>query len=400
MIFTGFFKPVFLLFPIILIFPCCISAQSNQSPQAAANEANSMAKDAVQRLEAALNGVGNAASRNRRAEVSVSAAPAEETRGGKQPSWVNDPYSVYRRDLFIAAVGSGANRSEAANKALGELIAIFGRSVRSEYTVNTNYTEAVKRGIVKVSESTSVQEKIATAASMYNLIGAETGNVWDSGRGTVYAAAYLDIERTIDVYSGMIIINNQNINMLTAMSSAEKNTFDGYARYKLASQIAGINSNYAAVVKQAGGSTAHLNLKTPESLNLEASNIIRNITINVRVTNDRANRIQDAFVKALGSEGLRTRGNAPLYSLEVNLKTSEPVYPGDEYNYKWFRIEASANLIENSSGQSLFVFPLNERAGHNSPENASNAAYSAVEKTIAEKYAAALREYLASLIPM
>ena len=370
---------ILLIAAVFGLFPDSACAQS-------ADRADAAARDAVRRLEEALG--GNAPPQ----------APAQVIQGGAQPRWVNEPYGVYARDRYIVAVGSGANRSQAEAKALAALTAVFGQSIKSDFSIATMYTEAVNRGVVNVSENTSIRDKITTAASMDNLVGAEIGNVWESGRGTVYAAAYMDRAKTVSIYTDMIIINNRNIELLTTMGSAEKNTLDGYARFRLAAHIAGINANYAAVVSQAGGSTASLNLRSADSLNLEAANIIRNITVTVRVTNDRANRVQDAFARVLSSEGLRTRGNNPPYTLEVHLSASEAAFPGNSYIF--CRIEASANLIENSTGASLLPFSFNDRLGHATYANAEAAAFASAEKIIAERYPAALREYLASLIPL
>jgi hypothetical protein len=182
------------------------------------------------------------------------------------------------------------------------------------------------------------------------------------------------------------------------MTAAEKNTFDGYARYKIAANIAGINSKYSIVVSQTGGSTSSLNMKDADFFNLEAANIIKNITVVVAVNNDRANRIQDAFAKVLSAEGLRTRGNNPLYTLEVKINSSEVTYPGN--NHIFCLMEISANLIEKTTGASLFPFSFDEREGHNTFANAETSAFRSAEKTIEEKYPALLREYFASLMPM
>ena len=391
-------KIFLILFLFSILMPCCVFAQN------AFDTANAMAQDALRRLEEVLSGnnsnntaaAGNTSSRNKRSPASVT-APAEEIRGGKQPEWVDDPYRAYSRELFVAAVGFGPNRNEAASKALAGLVAYFGQSIKSDFTIVTNYSEAQEKGVVMVSESTKINDQIVRAASMENLIGAEIGNIWDSGRGTVYTAAYLDIAMTISIYSDLIVLNNSNINTLVTMNNTEKNTLDGYARYKLAAQIAGINANYTAIITKVGGNTSSLNLKTPESFNIEASNIIKNITVAIHVDNDRVNRIQDAFAKVLGGEGLRTRGNNPVYSLKVDVVTNEVTFPNN--TNKFCRIELSANLIENSSEASLLTFSFNERFGHASYENAEAQVYLNAEKIIAERYKARLKEYLATLIP-
>ena len=349
--------------------------------------------EAVRRLDAALSGNASAVP-----GLNIQQPPiASVTTGGVQPRWVNDPYIAYNRNHFIAAIGSAQNRNQAEARAFAALAAIFGQSIKSEFTVTENYSEAVNKGVVSISQNTRIRDEITTAASMDKLVGAEIGNVWDSGRGTVYVTAYMNKLKTISIYTDMIIINNRNIELLTSMEDARKNTFDGYARFRLAALIAGINSNYAAVISHAGGSVLSLNLRNADSLNIEAVNILRNITITVNVTNDRANRVQDAFAGVLSSEGLRTRGNNPVYSLEVRLNASEATYPGN--NFIFCRIEGSANLIENSTGASLFPFSFNFREGHTSYANAEAMAFSRAEREIKQNYPSALREYLASLAP-
>ena len=314
---------------VLLLLPFTLYAQSPGGVDAAS-------KDAVRRLEDALSGKTGSA---------PAAAPAQVSRGGPEPAWTIDPYTVYSRDRYLAAVGFAANRAEAERKALAALTALFGQSVRSEFSELTRYSEAVSKGIINVSQSTQIQDQVVTAASLDTLIGAETGNVWDDGRGTVYAAAYMDRGKTVAVYSALIQANQQNIAELTNMSPAEKNTLDGYARYSLAALMAGINSQYAKVLSQAGGpdTVASLNLKSADSYSLEAATIVKNTTVQVMVEGDRGNRIRDAFAKVLGGEGLRTRGANPPYALEVNVDMSEVSFPGNAMKY--CRYTVSANLV-------------------------------------------------------
>ncbi|MCL2214294.1 MAG: LPP20 family lipoprotein [Treponema sp.] len=380
------FTVVYLFFSCLLFMPLLAA----QTPE----QADAMAREALQRLEAALG--GNTSS------VSVSsantAAPSLQiTQGGVQPAWVIDPYAAYDRGRYFAAVGSAPNRSQAEARALSALVAIFGQSIQSDFTVAAMYSEAVNNGIVNVSENTDIRDTITRAASMDNLIGAQIGYVWDSGRNAVYAAAYLDKERAVSIYTDLVIFNKNNIALLTNMSNEEKNTFDGLARYRLASQIAKINANYAVIINQSGGSAASLNLNNADYYILEANNIFRNITVTVSVDNDRANRVQNAFAGVLSSEGLRTRGNNPPYILEVFVFTSEVIFP---YNaFKWCLIEVSANLIDNSTGASLFPFGFYLREGHSTYANAESRAYLMAEREISQKFPLVLREYLETVMP-
>jgi hypothetical protein len=342
------------------------------------------AQSAVNRLESLLNN-GN-----------PGGGAVQVSRGGSEPAWVNDPYREYRRDRYIAAVGFAAARGEAEQKALAVLTALFGQSIQAGFTVATVYSEAVSRGAVTVSEDTRIRDTVTTAASMDTLIGAEIGRVWDDGQGTVYAAAYMDREKTAAIYTELINANLQNIDELTAMSAAEKNTFDGYARYKLAAVLAALNAQYAQVISYAAGPSS-LNLKNAASYELEASNIIRSTTVTVDVEGDRANRIRDAFAGVLSAGGLRTRGNNPPYVLEVTVDFSEVTFPNSTVIY--CRAVVGANLIENATGAVLLPFSFTDRVGHLTYAGAEASAVRAVENAIGEKYPALLREYLEGLMP-
>jgi hypothetical protein len=366
-----------------ILIAVCAAALSAQSP----GDAEKAARDAVNRLELLLNGGSRAAP-----------PPVQASRGGSEPAWVTDPYREYGRNRYIAAVGFAATRGEAEKKALAALTAFFGQSVRSDFSAATIYSEAVSRGVLTVSENTQVRDTVVTAASMDTLVGAEIGKVWDDARGTVYAAAYMDREKTAAVYTGLIQANLQNINELTTMSAAEKNTFDGHARYKLAAVMAGINTQYAQIISQAAGTTAaSLNLKNADFYELEASNIIKNTTVTVIVEGDRSNRIRDVFATALSRQGLRTRGNNPPYVLEVTVGFDEVTFPNNSMIY--CRSVVNANLIENETGTALLPFTFTDRVGHTSYAGAENSAVRSIEKTIGEKYPAVLTEYLAGLMP-
>ena len=363
-----------------------------------AGSVDALARDALRRLDEVLNGKAAAASAATQSPAGQNVAPVQSTRGGQEPRWVIDPYTAYPRDLYLAAVGYAPNRAEAEKKALAALTAIFGQSIQADFSAVATYTEAVSKGIVNSSETTNIRDRVSTSTSLDTLVGAEIGSIWDDACGTVYSVAYLDKERAIAVYGNMIRTNLTNIEKLTAMTPAEKNMLDGFARYRLAAIIAGINAKHAGVLAQCGGPTAtSLNLPSVDALNIEASNIIKNVTVIISVKGDRNNRIRDAFTKAISGEGLRTRGNSPPYMLEVNVDLSEAVFPNN--SNKFCRFTVSAELIENSTDSVMFPFSFTDRVGHSTYEGAQAIALLQAEKIIREKYPAVFREYLEGLLP-
>jgi hypothetical protein len=367
---------------LCLIPTCAVYAQPLSNSKAAAD-------DATRRLEEALGG-GSAAGANQ-------AAAVQATRSGTRPRWVDNPYSDYPRNRYIAAVGTGRNRADAEKQAFAALTAFFGQSVKSDYAAAAVYSEAIANGIVSVSENTNVRETIVTAASLDRLIGAAVGNVWEDGSGTVYALAYLEKEMTVFIYTELIRINRENIENLVSMNAARKNTFDGYARYRLAALLSGMNAEYAGIVSLAGDSTAPLNLTSEDTYVLEAADIIRNIAVGFDVKNDSSNRVRDAFAKVISGEGLRTQGNNPLYMLEINIDTDEARFPGNNFIFCCYTM--SANLVEKATGSVILPFNVTDREGHTSYSEARNRAFISMERIINEKYPDAFRKYLTALLP-
>jgi hypothetical protein len=327
--------------------------------------------------------------------VGTNQTPVQASRGDR-PAWVSSPYSVYSRDRYIAAVGSATDRVSAEKRAFAGIAAFFGQSVQSDLAVAAVYSEAVSNGVISVSENTSVREMIVTAASLDTLIGAEIDNVWEDDRGNIFALAFIEKEKAVAIYTELILINQKNIENLTLLNNEEKYTFNGYARYKLAALLAGMNKEYANIVSLSGGSTASLNLTDADDLTFETANIIKNISVGFNVYGDKNNRIRDAFAKILSAEGLRTQGSNSPYTLDINIDMSEAIFPNSGFFFCRYTI--SANLIEKNTGSVLLPFNFTDREGHATYEEAEIRAFSAAEKMIAEKYSSAFREYLAALL--
>jgi hypothetical protein len=213
----------------------------------------------------------------------------------------------------------------------------------------------------------------------------------------VYAAAYVEKEKTVIIYTQLIRINQNNIENLTSMNDAQKNTFDGYARYKLAALLADINAEYANIVSLVGGSTASLNLTGADTLILEMANIIKHISVGFNAKNDSNNRVRDAFAKVLSGEGLRTQGSNPPYILEIDIGMSEAKFTDNDFLY--CRYTLSANLVEKATGAVLFPFNVTDREGHIAYIEAQNRAFVSMEKAVNEEYPDAFRQYLDALLP-
>jgi hypothetical protein len=334
----------------------------------------------------------------------ASGAGSAGERNRPQPVWVSSPdavYNQYDRNVYIAQVGNGADRALAEKDALARLSAYFRQNIQGEQTSSTRYQEAMRNGVVaSYSEDTTLTNTVRTSLELDTLVGAEIGDYWFDGRSVHYAVALMEKAKASVIYAGMIRANQELIQKLTAMTGEEKYTMDGYARYRLAANIADVNSIYGSVLSLAGtGETgiAPDQMEGGASFRLEAANITKNIPVGVQVENDRSSRIASAFSQALGRAGFRTGTRNSPYVLDVKI-SFEPVNLPNQQN-KFVRYVVDANLTDTATGSILLPYNINGREGHLNIPEAENRATTAAERKIGAEYENVLKTYLDELLP-
>jgi hypothetical protein len=399
------------LLPALLLSCVSTPASNTNSGGVSAAEAQAAAQAALDRMD----GRAPAAPANSSPRQSSSAQAAPAAAQGTvvntsrtRPAWVDAVDSVYSRAQYAAVVGHASNREMAERNALANLVAFFGQSIQADQTITNTYQEAVRSGVVAGwTDNTTMQNTIRTSASMDTLLGAEIKEVWHDTRGnTHYAVAVMEKQRTVRLYGDLILANQALINNLITMSAAEKNTLEGYARFYFAATVADMNTTYGNVIKLVGAEPP-TELVNSSVYRLEAQNIARAIPVAVRVTNDRAGRVQGAFAKALSDLGFRTGGNNSRYVLDVSISLS-PVTLANNTN-SFARIEIGANLTDTSTGAIVLPYNFNNRDGHTSMAEAENRAFLSAERLINNGdparnppllgYSDHIKAYLSQLLP-
>jgi hypothetical protein len=333
-----------------------------------------------------------------------SAAPAANRNQGVvvnrgQPAWVNTPNSVYSPQVYVTAVGYGAERGTAEKAAFANLAALFGQNVQSEQIARTNYSQAVKDGVVSSwTENTELDNAIKTSVELDSLVGAEIKDYWYDGQSVHYAVAVMEKQKTAELYADLIRSNEKIISGLITMSAAEKNSLDGYARYRLAGTVADANRTFANVLIVVGSQGTGINpgdMKKGDDFRLEAANIAKNIPIGVKVDNDRSNRIRGAFSEAINQAGFKSGGIDSRYVLNVDMELNPVDLPNN--TNKFVRYVVNANLVDQNTKTVLLPYTVNGREGHLSIAEAENRAVTGVERKIKDSYGGLLSEYVLTL---
>ena len=310
-----------------------------------------------------------------------------------EPDWISDPYRVYNKTVYIAAVGYGPTRDTAEKTALTNLTSIFGQSISSETRTDYTYSQAVEASSLAWTEKSDLEQAVKTSVAMDTLIGAEIKDVWKSPDNVWYAVAIMDKAKTNLIYAELIQQNLGTIEKLTRLSSADKQSFVGFINYYQAASLADANLVFANVrTVISPGSMAGENLKTGNDYRLEAAQIARNIPISVTVENDVQNRIKSAFSSTLTKAGFNTGGTNSRYVLNAKLSLTEVAFQNNPY--KNIRYVVDANLIDTSTGIVLFPYNINDREGHTSLAEAENRAIHAAEERIIKEYLNALMVFI------
>jgi len=322
-----------------------------------------------------------------------------------QPGWVRGgAHARFDSSTHITAVGSGNSRHAAERDALRQLVLHFGARILVDERITESYREAMRGGATATwTHDLAFDSTILIDAGMDNLIGTEIGDVWEDGRGNVFALAVLNRARAVQIYSERIRANQEIIANLTDMSAAERNTLGGYSRYRLAAVIADMSISYGEILSVIGAPQYAHGLRRGDELRRGAQEIARAIPIGVNVRNDRGGRIQGAFARSLSDLGFRIGGANPRYILDVNININptdhQATIGGQPIIFT--RIEVGANLIDTGTGTVLLPYDFNFRGtGHRTQSEAENLAFNEAVQRIDREYRDIFSDYLSRLIPV
>jgi hypothetical protein len=313
------------------------------------------------------------------------------------PDWVRNPNANFPESQYVAAAGDGKTMEEAQYKARANLLGIFGMKLSDESVIAEMFSQTSSASGTNWNETVSSDRKISSSAEGI-LSGCEIKENFNAGN-QFYALAVMEKAKAASTYTDIIKRLAQSITEV--LNIPNKNTIDGYARYRVASIMAKDIDSCINVLRFVGGSgSVPAGLKSESEYMTEASNIIKTIPVRVVLTRggelDREGRILSAFQKTIGNVGFRTGDNSSPYVLEVTLALSEVELAGQ--TNKFARYEITANLIQLSTRQGVVpTYSINGREGHATLSEAQQRAVRAAESKINSEYKDLLEDHLSQL---
>jgi len=335
--------------------------------------------------------------------VSCVSSNGAVVRTGSMPSWVNDVYSAFNKDIFVAATGFGKDRAQAEANAFASLSSFFGQSVEVERAAAASYRQAIVDGVMDSWVDTAeMKTNIKTISSIDNLIGAEIKEVWYNSKDTYYAVAVLEKAEVIRIYSQLLDVNNNVIEKLVRTVEQDRHSLQSVMCLYFAETLAKVNEMYRQIIWILGGETNDV-IAGPFYYRIEANRIISQNPVSIIVTDDRNGRISSEFSKAFANLGFQTvsvrsaSAARTRYILEAGIVLSPVSLPGNPNIFS--RIELIASFKDANLNQIIIPYSFISREGHVTQYEADNRCFTVAERNISDMFASLLSDYLRQLRP-
>jgi hypothetical protein len=330
-------------------------------------------------------------------------AAAKKTSSKKvvMPEWVNSPSSVYPNASFITYVGSASDRNVSEVNALQGLASVFGQSIKSDSTAASRMTQAKQSGFVANSSVQTFSQEVKRKVDVDCLIGVETKEFWlDEANNTWYAIAVLDKANAVDIYTDMIKKNASAINTVLKNADSDLYSFDGFATYDFAEDIAIENEKHLNKLSVINPSVVNdLKSYCPSSKNLHAKKmeIAKEIPICVQTFNDEHGRFKEAFSQAVAEAGFKGTYDDSVRYVLVSKFEFERSDTTDKKTVRC-RYNCESYILDTKTSHQIVPFTVKGRESHVDYDEAMHKAETAMIAKIKKDFSKAFYDYIRSAV--
>ncbi|MDD3534380.1 MAG: LPP20 family lipoprotein [Candidatus Cloacimonetes bacterium] len=153
-----------------------------------------------------------------------------------RPAWVDNPAIEYNTTLYLIAVGSGSNRSQAEDNARANLAKIFSSRIHSESDFEQRYQEIISESSANYAAELDQSDRVKVISSQ-TLSNIQIGKSWTDDLGQVYTVAYLNRTLTAELYRSKIEGNAARIMSLLNSVLESQGQWETFATLNAASAL-------------------------------------------------------------------------------------------------------------------------------------------------------------------
>lgn len=308
----------------------------------------------------------------------------------KFPTWISNPSQNYNEKLYLTGVGFGTNDNTAEDDAKSELIKILDQKISS--------TESIKNTSTTTEEFSSYTANIDTSSQLKSITGLKIAEKFYANDSKVYALAVLKRQDVADYYSNLISKNNSQIIEYINFANSNLGTLESCIYAQQAFLLGQENEYYSFLINTIDAPFEpdyELSYGSFVQLSKKVSDIKKNVSINIQVSNDEKNRIKNSLIKTYNTLGIQSSDLATCkYTVIANVsieKTDSPDKKHVYYNYFY-----TLDLIDVTSQTTLHSYSTHGRVGHLNDQGALNKTFITISSEIEKKYYANLNALLSA----
>lgn len=315
------------------------------------------------------------------------------------PEWVELPSSVYPKESYVTYVGTAADRNAAEVAALRGLASIFGQSVKSEANSSSRMLQAKADGLVANSSVQSFSEDIKRTIDVDCLIGVETRGYWFDNNATWYAIAVLDKSQATDIYSDMIRKNAEAMEVLFKTIRSDKKSFESYASYDFAEDIACENEDHLkklAIINPSVVDSLKQACPSSKEIHSKKMALANEIPICVVTEGDVDGRFKEAFSQAITACGFKGSYDTSVRYVLVAKANFDKAETSDKKTVKC-RYSLESYILDTELQHQIVPYSATGRDSMVTYEEARVKSVRKLEEKIKTEYKEKLSEYLRNL---
>jgi hypothetical protein len=312
---------------------------------------------------------------------------AGSLRTGRQaPDWVYSVPADYPDSAYLTAVGYASTREGAESNA----VASVGRTIRQTIQAQTVAQEGFTQSDGNYSTNTAFSGTVNTSADLQNISGVTIKEVWNDGKGTVYAFAVLDRNESGRFYRTQIEKNAEVINSQILYASDNAESFEAVGALGRATKLAEENAeslNILSAVNPMMYRLVSLDYGSAEKVREFSQQIFERIQIAIVISGDKNNLVGSAFAEAITAVGISPQfaqtGVYP-YVLKVNVIFEDVGLVG---NYQAVRYVVDTALTDVRNSKVLLPLTISGRESHINQQEAQTRAYRTIQSEVAKQFA-------------
>jgi len=316
------------------------------------------------------------------------------TESKKRAAWIDNPYKLYPKEMYIVGIGSGATREAAKNNAIGNVSTVFQSKVDVERRLIEKYKEIGDEKETELTQSIKMltSTDVRSTQELKNIKIAES--YYDKKEGIYYVLAYLDRSETSLIYRAEIEENNDAILKYYNKFKESRDKFTKYSYINKACEIIAINE---ALIKQLnvikGGAAEFIQEISSAELINERQNLLKTIIVNIEVNEESEPKLKDYLQEMVAKFGFQIGNENPCLTIKGTFNIEDiDLKRGDKM--KFVRWKLTIDLIDNINGVQMSTFSEQGREGHVTYSEARERAMRVVREKILTNFYQKIDKYL------